>query len=251
MSARTTTEWLGAFDGRTGQHGGIRAVGLAATEPGLRAVLGPSLATFQLGESGTGEHLFAAARKARADDGYLGALARFVAEEQEHARLLELVLIELDVPLRIHHWTDRVFVLVRRAHSLRSEILVLMVAEVIALSYYSALRDGIGDPALADAFGRIHDDEVVHVEFHCQTLPPHLDRFPPPVRAVAGWAWNLLVVGASVVVAVDHGRLLGRVELSRRQFMAQVWRDRQRVSARLFPRRRGPSRTSGGRRARR
>jgi hypothetical protein len=59
------------------------------------------------------------------------------------------------------------------------------------------------------------------------------------------------VVGASIVVAVDHGRLLGRVGLSRHQFMARVWRDRRRVSARLFPPGRGPSRTSGGRRARR
>lgn len=34
----------------------------------------------------------------------------------------------------------------RRLGGLRTEVLLLLVAEVVALHYYSTLRDGVGDP---------------------------------------------------------------------------------------------------------
>ena len=75
--------------------------------------LARSLAVFQIGESGSGEHLFAAAEAADVDDDYMAALRAFVREEQEHARLLAVVLDAMDHPLRTSHWSDRVFVRIR------------------------------------------------------------------------------------------------------------------------------------------
>jgi len=229
----TTTEWLARFDARVGQHQDISATA-ARPANALRDDLGASIPTFQLGESGTGEHLLAAASRASADQAYFEALRRFVAEEQEHARLLELVLKELRVPLRTRHWSDRIFVLIRRLHSLRTEVLVLLVAEVIALSYYSSLRDGVGDPVLQDIFARIHSNEIVHVEFHCQTLPLYLERFPWPIYQAARLLWQLLVMGAGIAVVADHGRLLRRVGVTRRSFLRRVGKDRRQVASRLF-----------------
>jgi hypothetical protein len=58
--------------------------------PELRARLARSLAHFQLGESGGGRHLFEkAARQENDDAAYREALELFVAEEGEHARLLQ------------------------------------------------------------------------------------------------------------------------------------------------------------------
>src|SRR3954453_14138899 len=124
VQEQSTATWRSGFDERHGQHGVITAVALGEVEPGLRDVLGPSIATFQLGESGTGEHLLAAASRAGADAAYVDALRLFVVEEQEHARLLAMVLRRFQVPLRTTHWSDRVFVAVRRLHSLRTEVLV-------------------------------------------------------------------------------------------------------------------------------
>jgi hypothetical protein len=234
IEGSSATSWRDRFDDRAGQHAEVSSVDPGGLDESVVAAAGPSLAVFQLGESGTGEHLFAAARRAGADDDYLTCLERFVAEEQEHARLLAVVLVAVGHPLRTSHWTDRIFVLIRRAHSLRTEVLVLMVAEVIALSYYGALRDGIRARDLADVFGRIHADELVHVEFHCQTLPEQLRRFPRPVHRFARMLWTVLVAGATVVVARDHGRLLNEVGVSRRTFVRRVAADRRRVAASLF-----------------
>lgn len=226
--------WRHRLDERAGGHAHVRRLDGAGLDPTTAALLGPSVAIFQLGESGTGEHLFEAARRAGVDADYQRCLERFVSEEQEHARLLALVLDALGQPVREHHWTDRVFVLIRRAHSLRTEVLVLMVAEVLALSYYGALADGVAAPELADVFARIHADEVVHVAFHTDTLPDQLRRFPRPVHALARVGWSTLVAGAALVVAKDHGRLLAHLGLSRRRFLRQVLADRRRIGAALF-----------------
>ena len=241
LSTRPPTRsstWRDRFDGRAGRHAGVVDVDVdvALLDEDVARLLGPSLAVFQLGESGTGEHLFEAARRAGTDPDYRVCLERFVGEEQEHARLLAVVLDAMDEPRRLHHWSDRVFVTIRRAHSLRTEVLVLMVAEVVALSYYGALAEGVAAPDLADVFARIRADEVVHVEFHGDTLPAQLQRFPRPVHALVRWAWSLLVVGAAVAVAKDHGRLLARLGTSRRRLLRQVLADRRCVAATLFRR---------------
>lgn len=228
--------WADRFDERAGRHAEVRAVDVTALDRRTAELLGPSLAVFQLGESGTGEHLFHAARRAGTDLDYRHCLERFVAEEQEHARMLGVVLDALGAPRRHRHWTDAAFVLIRRAHSLRTEVLVLMVAEVVALSYYGALARGVSAPDLADVFGRIHADEVVHVAFHSDTLPGQLQRFPRPVHALSRLGWSVLVVGAAAVVAMDHGRLLAHVGVPRRRFLRQVLSDRRRVAAALFRR---------------
>lgn len=232
-TAIASDQWLASFVERSGRHGDLAVTG-ARPPQALVGPLGRSIGTFQLGESGTGEHLLAAARRAGANAEYIESLRLFVAEEQEHARLLALVLRDLRAPLRTRHWSDRAFVLVRRLHSLRTEVLVLLVAEVIALTYYSSLRDGIGDPTLREVFARIHADEVFHVEFHCETLPPHLDRLPRRLSVLARVVWNVLVTAASIVVAIDHGRLLRHLGVSRRSLVKRVWNDRRDVAGRLF-----------------
>ncbi len=215
------------------RHADVR-LGGTTLDGDTRRVLGGSLATFQLGESGTGEHLFAAAAAAGVSADHLADLRAFIAEEQEHARLLELVLDALGHPLRTSHWTDAAFVVVRRSRSLRAEVLTLLVAEVIAIRYYGALRDGVADPAIAAVCGRIHEDELRHVAFHGETLPAYLRTMRRPARALARGLWNTLVAGTSVVVAVDHGAALRRAGCRRRDFVADVHRLRRDLDRVLF-----------------
>jgi hypothetical protein len=225
--------WQATFEARAGQHAELRVVAVPRLDARVAGHLRKSLAVFQLGESGDGAHLLEAAGLAGGDQ-YLGALKRFIAEEQEHARMLAVVLEALDGPLLSHHWSDRLFVLARRARSLVTEVLVLLVAEVVALSYYSALRDGPALGGLRDVFARIHDDEVMHVDFHCDTLPRHLERFGARTRTVVRIGWSTLVAGAATGVAISHGTALRAMGTSRHDFVRRVLRDRDEVAQRLF-----------------
>ena len=81
----------------------------------VRRPLIESVRRFQLGESGDGEQLLRKAQRA-GDPEYLRAAQLFVAEEQQHAALLLRLLGHLGgTPMR-RHWSDAVFVRLRRLH---------------------------------------------------------------------------------------------------------------------------------------
>ncbi|MFJ4691050.1 ferritin-like domain-containing protein [Streptomyces sp. NPDC088766] len=176
---------------------------------------------FQVGEDGDGANLVAKADRA-GDPDYARAVRLFVAEERDHARLLARLLAAGGRPTLAGHWTDTVFVRLRRLMGLRLELLVLMIAEVVALRYYRALRDGTDDPLTADVAGRILADEQRHVPFHCERLHACLAELPRPVRHPVLTSWRVLLLAASLVVAVDHGPGLRRLGLGRRRFVADV-----------------------------
>ena len=198
-----------------------RATGDPNWDSGARlpAAVVRSVQRFQVGEDGDGANLITKSDGA-GDAGYTTAVRMFVAEEQNHARMLALLLAAAGTPTISGHWSDTVFVRLRCALGLRLELMVLMVAEVIALRYYRALRDGTDDALTADVAGRILADEERHVPFHCQRLR---DAFSPgPLRTVAYGLWWFLMAGVAVAVAVDHGSALRRLGVDRRAFVRDV-----------------------------
>jgi hypothetical protein len=182
-------------------HEGIRL------DPPLREPLARSLARFQLGESSDGARLLAAARELSRktnDPDYSRAIALFIAEEQEHSRLLAKVLERLHAPLLTHHWTDSLFRRCRHLLGFYEEIAVLLMAEIIALKYYGAVRKGCGAPVLEIVCEQILADEKFHVRFHCERLHEAIARRLWLVRA-AGWlALSAMFAMATTVVAWDH-----------------------------------------------
>src|ERR1700712_3640820 len=119
----------------------------------VRHPLIESVRRFQLGESGDGAQLLRKAARA-GDPHYLRAAELFVAEEQQHAALLLRLLGYLGgQPMRTH-WSDAVFVRLRRLMGLRTELMVLTVAEVVALSYYGGLANAGPDPVVRSAADR-------------------------------------------------------------------------------------------------
>ncbi|MEU6808976.1 ferritin-like domain-containing protein [Streptomyces sp. NPDC046831] len=176
---------------------------------------------FQVGEDGDGAHLVAKADGA-GDPDYARAVRLFLAEEQNHARLLARLLAAGGVPTLTGHWSDTAFVRLRRLMGLRTELLVLMIAEVIALRYYRALRDGVRDPLTSEVARRILADEQRHVPFHCERLRAALAELPRPVRRPVMALWRLLLLAVSAAVAANHGRALRRLGLGRARFVADV-----------------------------
>ncbi|MGB3440929.1 MAG: ferritin-like domain-containing protein [Actinophytocola sp.] len=199
-----------------------------ATGALLHPVIIRSVQRFQVGEAGDGANLVA--KSERDSPEYAAAVRLFVAEEQNHARMLANLLAAADATTIASHWSDVVFVRLRRALGLRLELLVLMVAEVIALRYYRALRDGTPDPLTTDVAGRILADEERHVPFHCDRLRTAFGRAARPVAA----GWRLMLLGVAVVVALDHGPALRELGVRRTRFVRDVAALGRQVSAPTF-----------------
>ncbi|MBN6041603.1 ferritin-like domain-containing protein [Amycolatopsis sp. 195334CR] len=187
----------------------------------LPAAVVRSVQRFQVGEAGDGANLIAKA-EAAGDEVYAQAVRMFVDEERNHARLLENLLGAANAKTIGGHWTDAVFVRLRRALGLRLELMVLMIAEVIALRYYRALRDGTTDPLTTEVAGRILADEQRHVPFHLRRLAAAFAPLSPLTRLLVHGVWRLLLLGAVVTVSYDHGPALRQFGLTRREFVADV-----------------------------
>ncbi|MFI1380004.1 ferritin-like domain-containing protein [Embleya sp. NPDC020886] len=207
----------------------------------LHPALVRSIQRFQVGEGSDGRVLIAKAA-ADGDDVYTATIRLFVAEEQNHARLLAHLLAAAGEDTIPGHWSDAVFRRLRRSLGLRLELMVLMVAEVIALPYYGALRDGVDDPLAAEVAARILADEERHVPFHCDFLRASLADLARPTRAVAVAGWWVIAAGATAVVVHDHGPALTVLGTTRRRFAGQVAGHfravvrETRVDARIRPR---------------
>src|SRR5439155_572372 len=106
-----------------------------------------SVARFQLGESSEGRRLRALAWRT-GDDAYAEAIDLFIEEEQEHARLLGLVLDRWAARRLRRHWSDWLFRRCRHLLGFYEEIAVLLMAEIVALKYYSVLWNGSRDAAV-------------------------------------------------------------------------------------------------------
>ncbi|EFF91574.1 ferritin-like domain-containing protein [Streptomyces sp. e14] len=202
----------------------------------LHPAIWAGIQRFQVGEDGDGANLVSKADQA-GDADYARAVRLFVAEEQNHARLLARLLAAGGRPTLSGHWSDTVFVRLRRLMGLRMELLVLMIAEVVALRYYRALRDGTDDPLTTEVAARILADEERHVPFHCARLHTSLAELPRPLRRPLLAAWQLLLLAVTLTVAADHGHALRRLTVGRRRFTRDVMRSSGTVtSAILTPR---------------
>lgn len=186
----------------------------------LREALITSLQRFQVGETGEGRHLMKGARST-GDADYIEAMQLFINEEREHARLLAEILRRLHAPLLDKHWSDGAFVMLRHLAGLRTELLMLLVAEMIAKCYYRAVRDGTQDAVLRTIFMQIIHDEDGHVAFHCSFLRGSLERWPRPARKALQLLWRVVYRAACIVVMFDHRAVLAACGLSAGQF----WRD--------------------------
>jgi len=191
-----------------------------AAEPQLREPLIRSLQRYQVGEQGEGIHLKVGAA-ATGDPAYAAAIILFVQEEQEHARLLAELLRGLDAPLLRGHWSDSCFKGLRHLAGFHLELMVLLVAEMIAKRYYRALHEGTADPVLKTAFAQILRDELGHIAFHCDYLQRRFAGLPALMRQAIRLSWRTVFRATCLVVMVDHRAVLRAVAVA----PATFWRD--------------------------
>ncbi len=188
--------------------------------PGERTAIASSIAQFQLGESSEGHHLIARAQQwaaASGDPSLVEALREFITEEQRHSRWLGVVMGQNAIPKLKSHWVDDAFRGLRKLLNLEVAVTVLVTAEVIAVPYYTALRDATRCPLLRAICTRILEDEHEHLAFQGRTLGL--------LRGNAiGLRWTAHRAGleaAFLLVWAGHGPVFRRAGMSWNIFRAQ------------------------------
>ncbi len=216
-------EWLRYFEANRAQFIQPDWAAPCPLDGVMKAELARSLSHFQLGESGGGRHLFRKAGAQVEDDAcYLAALKLFVAEEGEHARLLEGLVRRFGGALIQRHWTHFLFRATRRALGLNFEIQTLLIAELVGTAYYRLLQRRARDPILDQVCRRVLADEAQHVAFHLEHVREAQSALLPAERALWSLQFQALFSAALWVAWLDHRALLKRLGAGRDEFFREA-----------------------------
>ena len=167
-----------------------------------RAIVLPSIQQFQLGENAQGRRLLAVARVLGSD--YLQALRLFVREEQRHSAILGSFLKLQGARCLRHHWVHSVFHMIRGLSGLELCMRVLATAEVLAIPYYTALRDATGSPLLRAICTRILEEEAAHLRFQAFTFARLGSGRPEPIRQLVRALHRWFLKATATLVWTEH-----------------------------------------------
>ena len=185
-----------------------------------------SIATFQLGESSDGAHLIAAASafgRARALPEITEVTELFIREEQAHAALLAAFMKANDIPLMRSEWSDRVFRSLRHLAGFELAVSILVVAELIALTYYRALAAATQSIVLRHVCATIVTDELSHVAYESTLLLRLRWRRWKLVQQASRCAHAFLYAGAIIVVFAEHRAVLCAGGYGPSRFWCACW----------------------------
>jgi len=229
----SSAHWLSYFQDNKSSRTVITLPQELAVPQSTRLPLIRSLQRFQIGETGEGKHLRKYASRLN-DAQYEECIDLFIKEEQFHARVLAQIIAALDGTLLSWHWTDLAFIVLRRTLGIKTEILILLIAEIIGKCFYRVCADGLKDRMLSDAFSLIVLDEIGHLEFHCNFLGSRLAPLPRPLRRCVFWVWRLIFYVACFVFIADHRATLKALNVTPGKFMADCATTYRRAAVRAL-----------------
>ena len=141
-----------------------------------RKLIFKSIKAFQMGEHSDGVYLAELAKKFAKEynePSYPETMNLFIKEENFHSAYLAWYLKHHNEPKAKKNKLDKIFRNLRHDGKVFTEIAVLVTAETIALSYYSALgnvADEIGSKDLRAICNQMLHDELPHIVFQTYTL---------------------------------------------------------------------------------
>jgi hypothetical protein len=115
---------------------------------------------------------------------------------------------ERGISLLSAQWSDRFFRALRHIGGFEVAISVLLVAEIIALTYYRALADATPSSVLRHICSIILSDEESHVSYEASLLIRIRSRRSLVARRCASSLHSFLYAGALVVVYSGHRGVL-------------------------------------------
>ncbi len=168
-----------------------------------RAVVLPSIQQFQLGENAQGRRLLEHARVLGND--YWQAVRLFIREEQRHSAILGRFLSRQGARCLQRHWVHSVFHLIRGLSGLELCMRVLATAEVLAIPYYTALREATGSPLLRAICTRILEEEAEHLRFQAFTFRRLRSRSGcVPLQQAVETLHRWFLAATALVVWIEH-----------------------------------------------
>ncbi len=183
-----------------------------------RAVVIQSIQQFQLGENAQGRRLLQRANVL--DSEFVQALRLFIQEEQRHSDLLGRFLAAQGARCLQRHWVHAAFRRVRGLAGVELRMRVMATAEVLAIPYYTALRDATGSPLLRSICNRILAEEAQHLRFQAFTFGRLGSRRPALMRAIALAVHRWFLMAITLLVWIEH-RLVFRAG---GYSLRQLWR---------------------------
>ncbi|MBZ0185197.1 MAG: hypothetical protein K8F91_03020 [Candidatus Obscuribacterales bacterium] len=199
----SSSHWLAYFRANQATRPIPVRIEKIAIEKSIREPVLRSLKRFQIGESGDGKRLLTYAARLQ-DKDYLACAEMFIKEEQSHAQALAEVILALDDTLLSWHWSDLCFVFLRHLSGLKTELLILFIAEIIGKCFYKMLAEKIENEALSETFSLILLDELLHLEFHSQFLKTRFAGYPLVARQFLRFCLWLLFKVACFAFSLDH-----------------------------------------------
>ncbi len=167
-----------------------------------RVVVIQSIQQFQLGENAPGRRLLERAKTEDAE--YLQALRLFIKEEQRHSELLGRFLEIQGAQCLRRHWVHAAFRRLRGLAGLELRMRVLATAEVLAIPYYTALRDATGSPLLRSICCRILSEEAEHLRFQAFTFRQLGSRRAALLRALMRIVQRCFLMATTLLVWKEH-----------------------------------------------
>lgn len=160
--------------------------------PEMKRMIVPSVSAFQTGERSEGSCLRRAVKSFAEDKEepvYPKVMEYFIDEENSHSDYLLQYMTYHGIERKETHVLDGIFRRLRRIMGIRSEIMVLVTAEIIALSYYTALANAAESKALKRICGKMLQDELPHVIFQSYTLRRFKNN--AAVRCIRVWLMEI------------------------------------------------------------
>ncbi|MFO0549055.1 MAG: hypothetical protein U0271_11760 [Polyangiaceae bacterium] len=196
----------------------------------LRRALARSIEMFRVGETGEGRIVNDVRRCGGLWTGALcEALALYIAEEGEHARVLGDIGRALGGAQSVrretarHRLGTRGFVVARRAAGVDTKMTVLFAAEVVGIVFYELVASSLAPSAMREALSRIAADERAHLLFQRDYFEELARRSRvPAARAV--YTGIVVAVTSGVVAAFTamHGDTLALLGVSKAEVMRRA-----------------------------
>ena len=138
-----------------------------------KALVFSSIKAFQIGEGSEGKHLSKTVKDFAERTNYNcfpEIMKWFILEENRHSQTLKKYLDVYGVETVKELWIDNIFRFLRKLMGIECEVIVLVTAEMIALSYYDALSDATNSKLLKSICTQMLNDELMHVVLQSDTL---------------------------------------------------------------------------------
>lgn len=133
----------------------------------------PSIKAFQIGEGSEGRHLSKVVEKFALKTNYkayIEIMKWFIQEENRHSNTLKEYMNIYQIEASEKLWIDNIFRVLRKLMGLECEVIILVTAEMIALSYYTALSNATNSQLLKNICAQMLNDELKHVVLQSDTL---------------------------------------------------------------------------------